>query len=158
MGLILIGLMIAIVISIVGILTKKVNIAKISTISILVIIGCVLVSIIQPTGYSDWYITEETELKPLYYNGENPKYVKYEDGQYLYRFEVNEITWTETSKGYDEKKISISSVNIVEDPNCTVPECVEYSSKPIETVWTLGVIGKINKKYVLYVPKGSIEY
>lgn len=155
MGLILIGLMIAIVISIVGILTKKVNIAKISTISILVIIGCVLVSIIQPTGYSDWYITEETELKPLYYNGENPIYIKYEDGIYLYRFEVDEITWTETAKAYAVNEIS---ANVVEDSNCTVPECVEYSSKPIETVWTLGLIGKINKKYVLYVPKGSIEY
>lgn len=153
MGIIVIGIILAILVCIVLFFIKG-NITKYHCIPFVIVFFMFFLSLLVPTKYSNWYITDEVEL--ISFSSSDEIYVIYEDNTFSYKYEEETEFWTDTGESYVVD--TIKKVTIIEDKYCDMPELVTYQSKPIETKWTLGNLGKIKIKYVLYVPEGSIKY
>lgn len=157
----IVSMIIAIIVSIVCSLLKK-QTKKVILIMVAIVVVCTLLSVLYSTTncteYQEWEIASETEIVPLSVLGEKTIYTRFENGEYRYKYEINEIPlWSETAKEYDVSSVKATTI---EDVNCDIPEVIRYEREPVKgsfASWTLATFVKPEVKYVIYVPAGTVE-
>lgn len=130
--------------------------------SVIIVFGVAIGLVIPVNGYTEWKLTEETELVTLS-NGlasggsGNICYVSLSaDNAYTYRYEIDSEFGTETGKTYKTQTLVGEDVEEVEDPDCEKAVVRVYEREGKMTLWTLAS-GTKETKYVFYVPEGTIS-
>lgn len=127
---------------------------------ILIIFAGILIGIFMPTDYKEWKLIKRTELVTLSNSTETQGggflYVSVSgENVYTYRYEIDSEFGTDYSTEYEVDAISGKIIES-EDPNCKIPELLEYERRGKATIWTFGVGGET--KYVFHVPDGTISH
>lgn len=141
-----------------GILEKSVNLIC----SAIIVLGIAIGVVIPVNGYTEWELTEETELVTLSNDLASGGtggifYVSLSaDNAYTYRYEIDSEFSTETGKTYKTKTLVGEDVEEVEDPDCEKAVVRVYEREGKKTLWTLA-LGTKETKYVFYVPEGTIS-
>lgn len=79
------------------------------------------------------------------------------DNSYTYRFEVDSMFGTESSKEYKTATIvNNDNVTELEDTNCQTPMLIEYERTAKKSIWTFGLLNS-ETAYVFNVPEGTIS-
>lgn len=107
---------------------------------------------------SEWQFVKETKLVSL--SNDTLAYAKTSEEVYTYRFKISSKKISDTSEEYDTDTLSGENVIESEDPECKVPLLLEYRKVPRSTIWTFGTFDtgcRGERKYVFYVPKGTIK-
>lgn len=130
------------------------------------LIGCIIsiyLGLFYPfNGYTDWKVIKESELVSLSNStisgGTGCIYVSLSaDNSYTYRFEVDSMFGTESSKEYKTATIvNNDNVTEIEDPNCQTPMLIEYKRTAKMSIWTFGLLHS-ETAYVFNVPEGTIS-
>ena len=154
-----------VVVFLVGLVSTKIN-RKATHTSILVAVSVVVITIGLTTStygifgvreYTDWKAIEEIVLEPFSDETSEIVYVlKDSDGIYSYKSQLDYDSHRINPKEYEMETISGHNVVEIEDKECATPILKVYRRKGIPTIWNMGV-GTTEKKYVFYVPEGSIR-
>lgn len=153
-----------VVVFLVGLVSTKIN-RKATHTSILVAVSVVAIiiglsicgyGIFGTTKYTEWKTVEEIELENLSNSTQSAETVYVlinAEKVYLYKYQLN---YELNAKEYKIEPLSGSNIAAIEDKECMKPILKVYRRKGIPTIWNMAV-GTTEKKYVFYVPEGSIR-
>ena len=165
MGFILIGVAIAIVLTIIALKCYNDKLgASVMALALIVFIVGLLSGLFIPTAFKPREEIEAVNLVNLsdevsVYGEKRLLFVSINaTNAYTYYTQIESDFADEESKAYVSKTISgNNNVTIVEQENCINPRLVTYYEKSKSTFWSFG-IGAGRVYYVFYVPQGTVSH
>ena len=127
--------------------------------ALLVFLVAIFTGICAPvTGYTDWELVSEEELISLSNDTgtSGNLFAIRTNGIYSYRVQIKSEFGTNSSKEYELRTIDAKYVVEVEDPEIEKPVLKIYKRVGKTSVFSFALWTE-QKKYVFYVPKGTIK-